>query len=133
MLTLIIISEMLCLGIQTVEVLYKYHPAMSKRLKKRQNFEGCGPLEARTESNSSIAISKYDFQRAHDEIFKWNWMIQMQKMENPALGQLPTLLQSSGSVKTIKSRDFTFGILIGNQYSKLSNLGELYSCPHAYT
>lgn len=90
-LSLIIISVILCLGTQSAEVQYKYHPVLITLLIKRQNFEGCGPLRARRVSNFPISSIKIWFQKTHDKRFRWDYMIQMQRMGNPILGQLPAL------------------------------------------
>lgn len=58
MLSLVIISVILCLGTQSAEVQYKYHPILITLLIKRQNFESCGPLRARRVSNSPISNIK---------------------------------------------------------------------------
>lgn len=75
----------------TAEVQYKYHPILITLLIKRQNFEGCGPLRARRVSNFPISSIKIWFQKTHDKRFRWDYMIQMQRMGNPILGQLPAL------------------------------------------
>lgn len=58
MLSLIIISVIPCLGTQSAEVQYKYHPTLVTLCIQRQNFEGCGPLRARRVSNSPISNIK---------------------------------------------------------------------------